>query len=151
MQQCGMPAADVWPPCCRGSLSRTPHCGSAVGTNPESRLSQGRGGWWVVAMTRRSDWHLPVTSHKSLLSETRACFTRVDAHVHHTISTLDCKCYRGTVFLKFPFRYKARQKAGLSLTHKLTWSRLESHRFSTRGSWTHRCRNVSVVVYRQTK
>lgn len=135
MQQCGMPAADVWPPCCRGSLSRTPHCGSAVGTSPESRLSQGRGGWWVVAMMQRSDWHLPVTSHKSVLSETRACL-HVWTHMYITWSVLWTVNAAGAQSFPFPCRCKARQKAGSSLTHKLTCSRLGSCRFSTRGSWT---------------
>ncbi len=53
-----------------------------------------------------------------------------------------------SIFFYFLIRCNARQKAGLSLTHKLTCSRLENYRFSTRGSCTP---DVSVVIYRQTK
>lgn len=168
-------SSDVWPPCCRGSLSRTPHCGSAVGTSPESRLSQGRGdGEWSLRLRRVIDTCL--SPHDSLLSETRAC-----SHVctsQKPIGVLDCKCYRSTgtqsffIYLFFftLSRCKARQKAGFSLTHKVTCSHIGRYRFSTRESlsitvrlvptsttyWKRmigatllisKCRNVSVSCY----
>lgn len=64
-------SSDVWLACCPGSLSRTPHCGSAVGTSPESRHVSGGGGM----VSGRYDTCL--SPHDSLLSETRACFTCV--------------------------------------------------------------------------
>jgi len=117
--------------CCRGSLSRTPHYGSAVGTSPERQAVSGAWGWWVVNMMQRSDWHLPATSNVSAMPETGAC---LHVWIHYPFkSTNTSHCKTCTTFI---FSCGAPRGTGLRPSHKATCSHWVICKFSTRWSYS---------------